>query len=485
MKKILIILGSFLGLSIGSIAQNQADALRFSQIIGGGTARSLAMGGAFGALGADFSTLSVNPAGIGFYKTSEVSFSPSVFAVRSKSEYAGMTSEDVKYNFNISNVGIVFAIIPKKEKAVWKGIQFGFGMNRQANFNNVMLTKGPNTENSILNDFLSKAQGTDIEDLDGFDTRLAYNTYLLDTILSATDYISAIPKGGVVQSKYTETKGSVNEMVFTIGGNYNDRLYIGGTFGFPYLRYYENSTYKERDEGDTIVGVAGKKSFKELVMHDNGEITGTGFNFRFGLAYRIADWVRIGAAIHTPTFYDLKYKYSRDMAASYDDGTSYNDKSPEGAFNYRLNTPFRAVGSLAFVIGKYALISAEYEFVDYSDIHLYASDYSFTIENTNDQIRQNYTAASNIRAGFEVMLAPVSLRGGYQLNLSPYKSGINDGERSAFSGGIGLREKSYFIDFGYIYSKKSENYYLYPSVPSAAVNDIMSHNFVLSLGYKF
>jgi long-subunit fatty acid transport protein len=306
---------------------------------------------------------------------------------------------------------------------------------------------------------------------------MAFNTYLIDTLGSLTNYISAIPNGGAFQSKYIESQGSINEMVLTIGGNYNDRLYIGGTFGFPYLHYSESSTYREVDENDTILG------FKEMSLHENLETEGTGFNFKFGLIYRITDWVRIGASVHTPTFFNLKESYNKDMSATYDNGNSYQTESPEGRFDYELNTPLRAVGSIAFVIGQYALISADYEFVDYSDSRLHANKYEFFDD--NDAISRIYTATSNIRAGFEIKLAPISIRGGYQLNMSPFKNNYNDGQRMAFSGGIGLRDKSYFIDLAYMYSMKSEDYYMYPSVPNKAVNDYTNHNILLTLGVRF
>lgn len=477
MKKIIFALMFTAGVVNISFAQNQVDALRFSQITYGGTARSMAMGGAFGALGADFSVLSINPGGIGFYKASEITFTPSIYTAKTSSEYAGLNGSDVKYNFNVSNAGIVFTITPKKAESSWKGVQFGFGVNRMANFNSAILIEGPNSTNSILDGYVNDAMGVVPKDLDPFSTEMAFNTYLIDTLGSLTNYISAIPDGGAMQSKFIETKGSVNEMVLTIGGNYNDRLYMGASFGFPYLSYYESSTYREIDEGDSIPG------FKEMSLHEDLETDGTGFNFKFGLIYRIADWVRIGASVHTPTFYNLKDKYSKEMTATYDNGAHYTTESPKGSFNYELTTPLRATGSVAFIIGQYALISADYEFVDYSDARLRSGTYKFFDE--NDAIGRIYTATSNIRAGFEVRLAPISLRGGYQLNFSPYKDNLNDGQRMAFSGGIGLRDKSYFVDLAYVYSKKSEDYYLYANVPSAVVNKFSNHNILLTLGFRF
>jgi long-subunit fatty acid transport protein len=477
MKKTTCLLAMIVVLSFQAYSQNQVDALRFSQNIYGGTARSVAMGGAFGALGADFSTLSMNPAGIGLYKSSEITFSPSIYVGKTNSTYAGQSADDIKYNFNFSNAGIVFAIIPKKPESVWKGIQLGIGVNRIANFNNSILIEGPNSQNSIVDNYLADATGVEPSALYQFGSELAFNTYLLDTLGGLTNYISAIPNGGTLQQKYIEIHGSINELVVTIGGNYNDKLYIGGTFGFPYLRYYENSTYKETDTEDTIVG------FNSMSLHEDIESEGTGFNFKLGLIYRITDWVRIGAAVHTPTFYNMKDKYSREMTANYDNGVEYNAESPKGSFDYELNTPLKAIGSIAFVIGKHALISADYEFIDYSNARLHSKTYEFF--EANEAIGKAYKGTSNIRAGFELKFDPVCIRGGYQLSFSPYKNDYNDGQRMAFSGGIGLRDKSYFIDLGYMYQAKSEDYYLYSNVPSAAVNDFSSHNIILTLGCKF
>ena len=72
MKKLIITLIACLGLTALSQAQYVDQALRFSQQNFGSTARSKAMGGAFGALGGDFSSLSINPAGIAIYQRSEM-----------------------------------------------------------------------------------------------------------------------------------------------------------------------------------------------------------------------------------------------------------------------------------------------------------------------------------------------------------------------------------------------------------------------------
>ncbi|MEI6766719.1 MAG: hypothetical protein WCM76_13895 [Bacteroidota bacterium] len=476
MKRSIFVLLISLAFAGYTNAQNEVDALRYSQFYLNGTARSAAMGGAFGSLGADFTSLSINPAGIGLYKASEFTITPSVFTGKANSTYMGVASEDLKYNFNLGNLGLVLAFTPKGSSG-WKGVQFGMGVNRLNNFNNRIVMEGYNAKNSLLDDYYNKAVGNAPADLDAFDTKLAFDLYLLDTLGGLTDYISAVPHGQTQQSKYIDRNGSINEMVLCLGGNYNDKLYIGGSLGFPFVRYFENSTYTEKDIHDSI------PKFKQFSVKDDLETTGSGFNFKFGLIYRITDWVRFGASVHTPTFYTMHDTYSRTMDAEFDTGKKEPSDSPKGKFDYELTTPLRANASLSFIISKFALISADYEFVDYSSARLRSGTYKFYDENKAIDVK--YTAQSNIRAGLEFRLAPVSLRVGGAYSTSPYRSSLNDGSRISYSGGIGFREKGYFIDLAYVYSKSGEDYYLYPSVPEASKVNYSNHNIMLTLGVKF
>lgn len=476
MKRIIIVIGLIVIFISVIHAQNETDALRYSQVNYGGTARATAMGDAFGVLGGDFSSLSINPAGIGIYKSKEISITLGNYFVKMKSEYNKNETDDFKYNFNLNSAGAVFSFVPKKE-SVCKAIQIGFGFNRLNNFNYNGYFEGENYLNSIVDDFLSKAEGTVPNDLYEFDAKLAFNTFLIDTAGSLIHYVSPIFMGGTLQSKSISVSGSSNEMVITLGGNFNDKLYIGGTVGFPFVKYTETSSYEETDMSDSI------PEFKKMTFNQFLNTQGTGFNFKFGIIYRPADWVRIGASIHTPTFYSMKDKWSSDITAYYDDGTKYYSESPNGVFDYQLNSPFRANGGFAFVISKYALISAEYEYVDYRNARLRSSTVRFTQENR--AIHDLYTIQSNVRAGFEVKPTQMlSIRGGYAYNSSPYKSNINDGVRHTFSGGLGLRFDKFFVDLAYSYIMSKEKYYLYSSVPYPVNNSIGGNNVLLTFGMK-
>ena len=431
MKKIITLIVFIALVSLKTNAQNEIDALRYSNLTFGGTARFIATGGAFGALGGDISTLSINPAGLGVFRSSEFSFSPSIYTSETSSKYLEKTSGDIKYNFNFGNIGFISTYKlrrPHDEGQGWEYLNFGFAVNRLANFNNRFLIEGNNYENSLITDYLSKANGKLIDELNPFDTELAYNTYLIDPIDTIGNYSSVVPvSGGVKQSKSITTSGSMNEMAISLGGNYNDQFFIGGTIGFPFIRYFEQSTYRELDI-DTI------STFKAFSLNEDISTIGSGINFKLGMIFIPVKYVRLGAAVHTPTFFTMKDNYTRTMISDFDDGRSYLSSSPNGKFDYELNTPMRIIGSIGFIIGEFGLISADYEFIDYSEARLRAKSYKFFEE--NDAIQTNYRAQNNIRLGGEVRLEPITIRGGYAIYGSPYKTGINDGERTSLSFGI-------------------------------------------------
>jgi len=461
--------------------QNDIDAFRFSQTDWSGTARFIGAGGAFGAVGAEFSALATNPASIGVFKKSEVTFTPLVVTImNSSSSYNKNLSKYLSNNYHLSNAGVVLAF-STKETSNWKGVQFGFGYNRIADFNNELRIEGTSANSSIMDEFVNAANQSsrDLSESGPFDTYLAWNTWLLDYDSTQGTYYSPLEKQSLKQSKYIHTSGSIDEMNFSLGGNYGDKLYLGGTIGVPFINYIEKSTYEEVDETDSIGG------FENFEMEDYLYTRGTGINFKIGLLYQPVDFMRFGFAFHTPTFFNsLKDTYRRDLIANYSDRT-YSDESPEQYYRYKLTTPLRIMGNLAFFIKKRAFISAEYEFANYGMSSLFANDYSFSDE--NQDIRNKYGAQHSVRVGGEVALNENFLiRLGYNYKSSPYKENINDGSSHTASGGIGFRSKSFFLDLAYALKLSKEKYWLYsPIYVNEAETEYAYHKIALTAGFKF
>jgi hypothetical protein len=484
MKRLSVATLLLTALSTSLIAQNEADALRYSRLNYSGTARYISMGGAFGALGADFTSMSHNPAGIGLYKSSEMSVTPSLTMDKTEAVFNGSFREDAKYTFNIASVGMVMATnpAPQNPQSMWKNVQFGFGMNRMANFNNRMMIEGENNESSFLTPYRDYSQGIAPSNLNAFDAGLAYKAdlmFLRNAIDSATwNYQIDLPQGGVNQRISLETEGSLNEMVFTFGANYADKLYIGATIGVPFINYTKTSTYTETDEENN------SDYFKSFTRNDYLETSGTGVNFKFGLIYRASEWLRLGGAVHTPTFYsNMRDSWNASIKSYFDNGSSYSVRSPEGYYEYELTTPMRVLGSIGFIIGKAGLISADYEFVDYSAARMRAYDYDFYDE--NEAIRTSYLAANNFRIGTEWRYGALNFRGGYSLSANPYKYGTNS-VNSSYSLGLGFREKSFFIDLAWVYSLMDDEYYLYSSeYVNPAMTKLKNNLISMTIGVKY
>lgn len=480
MKRIVLALISLLILSVQAFSQNENDAFRYSFMKPGGTARFTSMGGAFGALGGDFSSLSINPAGLGIFRSSEITITPTLDYSLVESSYYGTISDDMKYNFNLNNLGIVFALPLSSpvEQPGWKAINFGFGINRHNNYNQRWTAEGFNTRSSMMTDFLDQANFEGgVSNLDDFSTGLAWDTWLLYE--DNGQFMVDMPDGNVLQRQETNSSGSIREFILSVAANYNDFLFLGATVGLPSVRYEESAIFQETDR-DNLNSI-----FNSLTYTNKFNTKGTGFNLKIGAILRPTDMVRLGVAFHTPTFFKLEDEYYASMQSSLNliDYTDFSE-SPNGWFEYELTTPMKAIGSVGLVFGNVGLISLDYEYVDYSRMRLRSDDYLFADENR--VIRENYTTQHNIRIGGEVRLDPLVLRGGYAFYSSPYKTGVNDGQQSIVSAGVGLRQQNFFLDFGYALAFFSEDYYLYSAqFVDPVENNFNMSRFMLTFGFRF
>lgn len=481
-----------------SLAQNEMDALRYSQTFLGGTARSGAMSGAFGALGADFSTLSSNPAGIAVYRSSEFVFTPQLYVFNNEATYNGSKRSDFDENFNFSNIGLILTReMPNRlDKPGWRFMQFGVGINRLANYNGRYILEGVNNENTITDVYADLANGINFLDIENdvngdyaFGLNPAWWSYAIDTLPGMENQYRSMTSesGGYLQRKSIQTWGSMNEIVFSFGANYNDRFFIGATMGFPSIRYFYSGDFREEKLNEDIKD----DEYRYFEVSDALETKGTGFNFKLGMIFIPVKWFRIGGAVHTPTYFTgMTDEWYVNMHTHYDTYISgdqdYYGDSPYGIFDYDLRTPFKALGNLAFLFGRYGLISADYEYIDYSSAKLRSVDYDFSYENQN--ISDKYTATHNVRVGTEWRYANFSYRGGFALYQSPFANNINDGKRIFYSLGAGYKGNGFFLDIAWIHEASKEDYYLY-GTDNIRVNptlfDTSKDRFMVTLGFKF
>ena len=480
MKKISILI--LVVISINLNAQNEIDALRYSEQNIFGTAKFNSMGGAFGSLGGDFTSLSYNPAGIALYQNAELSFTPSLSMNEMNSSINGNNFTNNKFGSNISNFG--FVAVGSNNDEQWKRINIGFGWNQLANYNNKYEVNVINSTSSFSEILLNQANGTTIDNLNSFGAGPAFWTDLIDLennfVDTATGWyafdngnyiLNVNPLSEKTQNMFVNSNGHMGEFVFSLGSSFEERIYFGATIGIPSIEYSEEKKYTESNFSDSTL------SFNSFNYGEKLNTYGTGVNLKFGAILRIGDKTKIGASFHTPSYLSMEEEYSTSIT------TNITENSPIGYFNYEIITPWKIIGSFSTILQEKILISAEIDKIDYSFTRMYSDYYTFSEE--NNIIEETYSDPVNIRIGGEANLHPFKLRLGYALYGSPYKE-RPEYETENLSTGIGIDFGSTFFDMSYTISKNSGIYSIYNQENEPLVMyETEKHYILFTLGFRY
>ena len=451
-----------------AFAQNEEDALRYSNLLPGGTARSWALGGAMGAVGADPGSATTNPAGFGLYNTSEISFTPQFEVNNAKANYYGSTATDNDNRFSFNNLSLILSY-PDSKGGDWRSGVFGISFDRQASFHREEHAKGHDVPSTILQKFVAQANGTSPGDLAGsfgFGSNLAYETYGIDPLDSASStYYSAIPEGSLVdQDHRISTAGRVNTTSFFYAANYLDKLYIGASLGLTGVRYERQTTHGETTL-DTSVDL------KDLAYSEQLLTTGSGIDLKVGAIGRVGRKMRLGLAFHSPKWLQMSDAYSYHMSTDFrtadaNGNYTYGKDSPDGAFNYRVRTPWSILASAAFIAGQHGLVSVDYQYSDFRQAKLNKSidgisSYDFSEE--NDAVHSAFRATSSLRVGTEWRAGNWYFRGGWGIWPDAYDD--SDARLGTaymrYSAGLGFRTKHVSIDLAGVYGTRDINYFQY------------------------
>jgi hypothetical protein len=482
MKHLLLSAGITLACSVIH-AQNEQDVLRYSRTGFGGSARYSSMGGAYGALGADLSVMSGNPAGLGVYRKSDFSFTPSFFNQKVESAYGDTTSSDQRFNVKVDQFGFVIAAKPdNRTDHGWQYMTMAINYSRTNTFQSNALMAGV-ANSSLMDSWVRSASGSGPSQLDPFNERLAWDAYMIDPVSWAdtTHYVDRVPDSTLIrQFKSIEIRGGMGEWTFGAAGNYDNRIYVGASVGIPTVSYEEESFYTEKEVYDSI------STFEYFSFNQYLQTKGRGINFKAGVIFRPFDFLRLGVAFHSPSSLKLSDSYFSKLTSILGD-TVRDADSPIGSYRYSIRTPMRVIGSVAFVAMKIAVVSFDYELVDYSDGRLKSEDYAYFDENA--AVRAKYKSASNIRGGIEFRMLPFSFRAGFAYYGSPYQETVNNEvSRLYITGGAGYRDPKdvYYVDIGFISQRYTENYYFYDqSLVDPVENKWKSINIMITFGLRF
>lgn len=508
MKKFSLLFIGVLSMS-NIIAQDISDAVRYSLDEVQGTARFRAMSGAFGALGGDMSAVSINPAGSAVFNSSHASISLSSLNINNDVNFFNGFNSSSESKIDLNQTGATFVFNNNNENSNWKKFVLSVAYDKTANYEDNWFASGVNT-NSIDDYFLAFTQNEDIpfgvlklpdgEFIEeayaaigsnpnygyGFQQAfLGYWSGIIDPVNldnntndNNIDYVSNIAPGLYNQNYLYASTGYNGKFAFNIATQYKDKLYFGLNLNSHFINYEKFTAFNETNSNEGSV--------VNNVIFDNSLYTqGSGFSFQLGTIAKLTDELRLGLAYDSPTWYTINEELVQNIDSNNADFDIGYISTIRTIFpDYKLQTPGKVTGSLAYVFGERGLISFDYSRKDFGNIKFKpTSDIIFSSQ--NNFISDNLKVASTYRVGGEYRYKEFSFRGGYRLEESPYEDEDFYGDLNGFSLGLGYNFGNVKLDLAYDQSDRTVNNQLYSvGLVDAATVDTRNSNITLTLGFS-
>ncbi len=462
-------------LSTTTKAQTLSDALLYADENLYGTARFSAMSGAFGALGGDFSSIHINPAGSAVFNNNQVAVTLSSLNTKNESSYFGSKVNSNNNSFDLNQAGGILVFNNYDEKSKWKKLALSVDYENMRNFDNSILSIGTNPSQSVADYFLSYANpgiynsniplstlaSNYYEDLDirGQQAYLGYNGYVINPDPSNPNnntYVANVAPGSFYQENSVETKGYNGKLAFNFSGQYTDKFYFGFNFNTHFTDLEKTSLFYEYNENSTTDGM------RELFFKNYQRTYGNGYSFQLGAIAKLNNNLRVGLAYESPTWYRLNDEKRQLLATT---GYNYGNPPVSGLSDayvdsdvlivypaYKLQTPSKWTGSLSYIFGKKGLISIDYCLKDYSNIQFRPNDSYF--RPLNAAANQLLKTSGEFRLGGEYRHKLWSFRGGYRYEQSPYENKKTMGDLTGFSTGFGYNFGNTKLDVSYSYTQR-------------------------------
>lgn len=502
-----------------AFGQGLMDASKYANTDILGTARYMSMAGSMGALGGDPSAVLDNPAALGIYRSSELSFTlnatPSVTLATSPAN--AVKQNDFFFNFN--QLSYVMSLQSGKDYG-YVSSNFSFTYNRLKDFHRQtsVSAMGTSSMTNMMADFTNGFYPSEIHEDNLYAPYLSvlgYQGYLIDPMNPDSSFYTPYAYNTNRMAYSGEESGRIDEYNFSYAANVGHYLYIGAGIGLQTLNYQLISNSGEMYDN-------GASAILKNVFNSSG----IGCNIRLGVIVRPVSWMRIGASFQTPTWYNMTDSYYAKIVG---EGTSADYakveyQTPSSRSNYSFHSPLKAQASVGFVIGKVALINIDYQYANNPGMRFKGekSDYLFAEPEfvyENNEIRQQSLATHTIKAGAEFRIASqFSFRAGAayrtpNLASTASRTLLDNTTRTDMevfadkglfyaAGGFGYRYNGFGIDLTYAYSQQNQVFSPYqqgaellgngyygvknPTEQKYLANiKTMRHNVVVTLLYKF
>lgn len=475
------------------------DALRHAQTTPFGTARLQGLGGAGSVLGGNLGAGLLNPAGLGMYNRSQLIISPSLNLQQNTNDFLGQSSRNEETGLELGSLGVAIHFGKGGLNAGgWKGGTLAITYNRINNFNQRITYGAQNNNASIIDAMLNRADLFFPDELGGIE-RVGYDHFLINPVPGAEDLYVSFVEGFPFQQENITRSGRTDQVNIAFGGNFDDKLYLGGGIGITNTDFFLSRIYTESFAGSAL---------NQFSLDEQLDVSGTGINVNLGVIFRPINAIRIGASYTSPTWHSFSEEsdaiYSTDYnnydVANFldDDGNRLitedtvlnfqQSETPIFFSDYNLRTPSKFNIGAAFFIGKNGFITVDVEHLNYTNS--FVSSVDFNPNADNQTIDNIYQSATNIRLGGEFRYNIFRLRAGYASIGDAFKDEFDgiDRSRVTYSGGLGANLGKYFLDFAYTQTSFDESFtsftFLDGTGPTASINNTIGKA-SLTLGLNF
>lgn len=512
MKKRLFSIGMLAMVAVAAVAQTQYDAARFSGSELNGTARFVGMGGAMSALGADISVMGTNPAGIGLFRSHDLSLSFGFNKNVTNSNFEGTQVKDDRTRASFDQVGFVYST-KIGNRTNLRYFNVGFNYHKLANFNRQFSSRGNLNGSSLSWQMQDMILGTGayqtqndynaLLDTDNPYTSSAYygtpflgsmgvRTGLVDDVTGEDGSFGMMGWNGASGDYYSREEGGINAYDFNLSFNVQDRFYFGATLGVYDVNYNRYSSYYE-----TVLDDNGNDN-GSFQLNNWFTTDGAGVDLKLGFIFRPVEYspFRIGFAVHTPVWYALSDHYTAtlntDILAfpeSYTENLS-DYYAPDASYlmEYQLATPWKFNVSMGTTFSNVLAVDAEYEFANYAKAN-YKDTGGYELTSANEAVSKYLKNVHTFRIGMEAKFSPAfSFRAGYNYVTSPiadnsarYVPNLSTNKadyiwfdetrtdpeyhnlkaRNTLTLGLGYRGKSLYADVAYKYDFYKSDFYMF------------------------
>lgn len=460
------------------------NALLFSRIQPNGSARILGVGGSQIALGGDYSSALSNPAGLGMFNRSELTFTPALNFADIQAAHLGTTASSGNTYFNIP--GAAYVLHKPGTNPKFPGSTLAISVTRINSFNNNFSYRGTDNLSSITDWFIERSAGVAPEQLPSpydnlpllnFDEIIgqAYLTYLTNTLADDPNNTSPVMPDDYIQY-YSElealpgetrtlnrtgtvkTRGAQYQWSLAYGGNYADKLFFGAAMGITTMRYVFERTYRE--DSFSFSEDPAYNPLAYLSLTEEIQIEGSGVNFTLGTIYRPADNFQLGVSLATPTWYQLADSYTSGVTAAWNDtrGTLTESSREPLLSEYTLRTPLRTSVGVAWFLSRYGFIAADAEWLNFSAARYRSRVEGISFSSENDGIRREFKSVLNYRLGAEFRLNLFRLRGGFNYQANPLTSPAANYGITTYHAGAGIRLNKFYTDLAVMHGNDQTRY---------------------------